>query len=339
MQRALELAQLGWPEVAPNPMVGCVIVKGTKIVAEGYHHKFGEAHAEVNAINNLPPTISPSECVVYVTLEPCNHHGKTPPCADLLIKTGFKQVVIASKDPNPLVSGRGIKKLEESGITVTQGILEKEEKKLNKRFVTFYEKKRPYYFLKWATTADGFISKQPLPQNREDNSITSIASQAYVHKMRAETMAIFVGKNTVLADNPSLTTRLVKGKNPIRVFIDRKLEVPLTSAIYNEAATTIVFNEKKNEEKEHILYIKLDFEINVLNQINEALYKLQIQSVLVEGGAFLLNEFIKRNFWDEILVFQNPELFFKEGIQAPKFALKTTFEVVGNDKLFHYFNE
>ncbi len=339
MQRALELAKQGWPAVAPNPMVGCVIVKEGKIISEGYHQKFGGSHAEVNAIENLPAYISPGDCTMYVTLEPCNHHGKTPPCSDLIIKKGFKHVVIGSKDPNPLVSGKGIKKLQESGIKVLQGVLEMEEKKLNKHFVTFHEKKRPYYLLKWAMTADGFISKCPLPAKREDNLISGKNSQLFVHKLRSENRAIFVGKNTVLADDPSLTTRLVKGKNPIRILIDRKLGVPLNFKIYNKEASTIVFNDLKDEEKDHVKYIKLNFDENILKQISDVLYKLGIQSVLVEGGALLINDFLKNNFWDEIVVFQNPKLYFKEGVKAPDFPLKNSFELVGEDKLFHCFNE
>ena len=337
MQQAIDQAKLGWPEVAPNPMVGSVIVKNNEIVSKGYHHKYGEAHAEVNAITNLPVSVSPSECILYVTLEPCSHYGKTPPCADLIIEKGFKKVVIGLKDPNPLVSGKGIHKLEQAGIEVTTGVLEQEVRKLNKRFISFYENKRPYYLLKWAITADGFISKIPFPKNRDENIITRREAQVYVHGMRSEVMGIFVGKNTVLNDNPHLTTRLVRGKNPLRIFIDKNLEVPLTNHIYNKEAQTLVFNAKKEGEEEHIHYVKLDFEKNILPQINTKLYEMQIQSVLVEGGAFLVNEFVKMDLWDEVLVFQNPDLYFKEGIKAPIFALKNSFELVGNDKLFHHF--
>ncbi len=337
MQQALELAKRGWPLVAPNPMVGSVIVKGSEIIASGYHKEYGEPHAEVNAIVNLPASVSPSDCTLYVTLEPCSHYGKTPPCVDLIISKGFKTVVVGCKDPNPLVAGRGIHKLEEAGINVITGILEKEGRELNKRFVRFFEEKRPYFLLKWAITADGFISKIPYLNSREENWISRREAQEYVHHIRAEVMGIFVGKNTVLNDNPHLTTRLIKGKNPVRIFIDRKLEVPVTFNIYNTEAETIVFNEVKEEKKEHIRYIKLDYEKDVLSQINEKLYELQIQSVLVEGGAFLVNEFVKKDLWDEVLVFQNPDLHFAQGLKGPVFALKNSFELVGNDKLFHHF--
>lgn len=339
MQHALTLAKLGWPNVAPNPMVGCVIVKDNKIVSEGYHQKFGEAHAEVNAILNLPAAIAPADCTLYVTLEPCSHVGKTPPCADLIIEKGFKNVVIGSKDINPLVSGKGIKKLQKSGITVTEGVLTDQEKKLNSHFVKFHANKKPFYILKWAITADGFISKNPLPQNRSENIITGGAAQESVHQLRAEVMAVFVGKKTVLADNPTLTTRLVKGKNPIRIFLDQKLEVPLNYNIYNKEAQTIVFNGKEEKEEGHIRYIKLNFEEELISQVNEKLYQLQIQSVLVEGGAILLNKLIQTNNWDEVVVFQNPELYFLEGIKGPDFDLGKDYQKVGNDNLFHFYKE
>lgn len=337
MQQALEQAKRGWPQVAPNPMVGSVIVKDNEIIASGYHQKFGEAHAEVNAIKKLPSGILPSHCTLYVTLEPCSHHGKTPPCADLIIEKGFKSVVIGSRDPNPLVAGKGIQKLEAAGIEVLSGILEKEVRDQNKRFIRFFEERRPYYIMKWAITGDGFISRVPVPKTREENVITHRETQEYVHGIRSEVMGIFVGKNTVLYDNPHLTTRLVTGKNPIRIFMDKNLEVPKEFNIYNEEARTLVFNAQREDSENHIQYMRLDFTRDLLPQINNRLYDLQIQSVLVEGGAYLINEFVKHDIWDEALVFQNPDLHFQEGIKAPVFALKNTFELVGNDKLYHHF--
>lgn len=338
MQQALDLARKGWPDVAPNPLVGCVIVKGDKVVAAGYHKKFGDNHAEVNAINNLPEDLHPADCVLYVTLEPCSHFGKTPPCADLIISKGFKTVIIACNDPNPLVAGNGIKKLRNAGIEVITGILQKEAAELNKRFITYFEKKRPYYILKWAQTQDGFISRIPVPASREENGISGPESQKLVHAIRAEVMGIMVGKNTVLRDNPKLTTRLVKGKNPVRIFIDRKLEVTPDHHIYNQEAETIVFNEAREEQKATLRFIKIDFKQNILDQVSAKLYDLNFQSVLVEGGAFLLNDFIEQHLWDEALVFQNPDLNFGQGIKAPAFALRNTFELVGNDKLYRHSN-
>lgn len=336
MQQALDLARKGWPQVAPNPMVGCVIVRGDEIVASGYHAQFGGPHAEVAAIRQLPAGLPAADCILYVTLEPCSHTGKTPPCADLLIQKGFKQVVVATKDPNPQVAGQGIAKLQAAGIAVTLGILEKEARELNRHFITFFEKQRPYYILKWAQTADGFVSRIG-PRSKEENTITGKEAHQLVHRLRAETMGIMVGKNTVLNDNPLLTTRLVPGKNPVRIFIDRNLQVPADFNIYNSAAPTVIFNAAKEGAENHRTYIRLDFEGNIPGQVSGHLHRLGIQSVLVEGGPFLLNDFIHNNLWDEALVFQNPDLHFKEGIKAPEFALKNTFELVGNDKLFHHF--
>ncbi len=335
MQIALDLAKKGKGSVEPNPMVGCVIVHNDKVVAQGYHQKFGEAHAEVNAVNNLSKDIDPTECILYVTLEPCSHHGKTPPCVDLVIAKGFKTVVLADFDPNPLVAGKGITKLGEAGVEVIMNVLHKEAGELNKRFFTFYKKKRPFYILKWAQTADGFICRIPLPANKADNKISGEEAQKMVHQMRADEMGIMVGKNTVLVDDPKLTTRLVEGKNPIRIFIDKALEVPTSFNIYNKEAKTLVFNGLKDENKENIEFIKIDFTKNVLEQISQKLYDLKIQSVLVEGGSALLNDFIKQELYDEIFIFENPELYFKNGLMAPKVVFhENNFERVGKDKLY-----
>lgn len=335
MRIALELAKKGRYKVEPNPMVGCVIVHNGIVVAEGYHQKYGEAHAEVNAINNLSKAIDPAECTIYVTLEPCSHHGKTPPCVDLVITTGFKKIVLANIDPNPLVAGKSIAKLAEAGVKVIMNVCSKEATELNKRFFTFYRKKRPFYILKWAQTADGFICRIPLPANKIDNKITGPEARKMVHQMRAYEMGIMVGKNTVLADNPHLTTRLVEGKNPLRIFIDKALEVPQTFNIYNKEAQTLVFNGLKDENKENIQFIKIDFSKNVLEQVSEKLYDLKIQSVLVEGGSALLNDFIKQELYDEIFIFENPELYFINGLMAPKVVFHPdSFELVGGDKLY-----
>lgn len=334
MQRAIDLAKKGWPMVAPNPMVGCVIVHQEKVVATGYHQQYGQAHAEVNAIQALEKSIPPNECVLYVTLEPCSHQGKTPPCVDLILSKGFKKVVIACKDPNPLVSGNGIKKLQDAGIEVAVGILEKEARQLNKRFITFFEKKRPYIFLKWAQTANGFISKTPVPANRESNRITGEEAQKKVHQLRAQVSAIMVGKNTVLADNPHLTTRLVAGKNPIRLMIDKNLEVPKQFNIYNNEAETIVFNQVKDAEENNILFVKLNFDQDLLAAVLVKMYELNIQTVLVEGGAKLLQSFLNKDLWDEALVYVNPQLTFEQGLNAPELVLPQQYEMIGQDKLY-----
>lgn len=337
MQKALDLARQGWPAAAPNPVVGCVIVRQDDIVASAYHEQYGGPHAEVLAVQRLPATILPADCTVYVTLEPCSHFGKTPPCADLLIDRGFKNIVVAMPDPNPLVAGKGIGKLRQAGVEVAVGVLEKEAASLNRRFITFFEKQRPYYILKWAQTADGFVARLPGPGAGQDNKISGQAAQELVHQLRAETMGIMVGKNTVLQDNPLLTTRLVPGKNPVRIFIDRNLEVPQSFSVYNSEAPTIIFNALRSADEGHLRFIRLESEAGLPAQISAHLYRLGIQSVLIEGGPVLLNDFIASDAWDEALVFQNPDLSFGEGIKAPEFALRNTFELVGNDKFFHHF--
>jgi len=336
MQNALSLAKKGWPNVVPNPLVGCVIVHNEKVVAAGYHQNFGGPHAEVNAINNLPSSINPAECTLYVTLEPCCHYGKTPPCTDLIIKSGIKKVIVCNLDPNPLACGKGVEKLKAVGIEVITGVLETEGRGVNKRFFTFFEEKRPYYILKWAQTSDGFISRLPLPKNKEDNKISGVESQKLVHQIRAEEMGIMVGKNTVLTDNPHLTNRLVEGKNPLRMFIDKDLEVPETFNIYNDQAKTIVFNRIKDEVRGNIEFIKLNFELNVLSQISDRLFELNVQSVLVEGGSRLLNDFIQQNIFSEIFIFENPTLKFGSGLKAPNINLVGHFDQVGEDKLYRF---
>jgi len=335
MQSAILLAQKGKGHVAPNPIVGCVIVHDNKIVAEGFHEKFGEAHAEVNAINALPAQLLTAHCQLYVTLEPCSHFGKTPPCADLIIRSGFKKVVVAVQDPNPKVSGKGIQKLREAGIEVIVGVLEQEAKEINEAFFTFHQKQRPHIILKWAQTADGLISRLPVPKNNLENKISGAEAHQLAHQLRSEVMGIMVGKNTVLNDNPHLTTRLVDGKNPIRILLDKHLEIPSSFNIFSKDAKTIVFNGLKNDVKENIEWIKLNFDEDIIPQVLKKLYALQIQSVLVEGGTILLQSFIDANLWDEAYVFENPELKFGEGIKAPVFDKEKDFKLLGKDRYYH----
>lgn len=336
MQRTFELAKMGYGNVSPNPLVGCVIVKDEKIIAEGYHQKYGEAHAEVNAINNLSKNIDPKDCTLYINLEPCCHHGKTPPCCELIVKKGFKKVVVCNGDPNPLVAGIGIDKLRKAGIEVIVGISEKEGYDLNRRFFTFHEKKRPYIVLKWAQTADGFISKWPVPANKNENRISGEDAQKIVHQMRSTEDAILVGKNTVLHDDPFLTTRLVNGKNPVRVIISGN-EIPNTLNVFKTDARIVVFNPHRSEVTDHITYIKLNSG-NAIPQILSCLYKMDISSVLIEGGLYTLSCFITAGMWDEQHVFINPALNFGQGIEAPKTTLNSDFQYVGKDKYHHILN-
>ena len=315
MQRCLQLAKLGEGNVAPNPMVGAVLVHENKIIGEGYHRQYGEAHAEVNCINSVSETNKSLICqsTIYVSLEPCAHFGKTPPCADLIIKNQIPNVIIACRDSFGEVDGKGIYKLQQAGINVTIGILEKEAQELNKRFFTFHNKNRPYIILKWAQSADGKIAN-------EDSSTVKISTDLtnrLVHKWRSEEASILVGTNTALHDNPSLTTRLWSGNNPVRLVIDRQLKLPLILQIFNGEAKSIVFNEIKNEVINDVHFYKISSVENMVPEILNALFQLNIQSVLVEGGTKLLQSFIDNECWDEARVITNEALTIGKGIQAP----------------------
>ena len=339
MHRAIELAQLGMGSVAPNPMVGCVIVKNDTIISEGYHRQFGSAHAEVNAINNLPADFNFEECTLYVNLEPCSHFGKTPPCSNLIIQKKIKKVVVANLDCNPIVSGKGIQRLRENNIEIITGILEKEARDLNKRFFCFHEKKRPYIILKWAESADGFISKTPVPENKNENWITCDESKKLVHQWRSEEQAILVGRNTVLTDDPQLTTRLVKGKNPARIILDSNLSIPSSAHVYENNADVIVFNKVKDETLKNIRFIKWDLIENNLIAMFHKLSELNYLSVIVEGGAVLLNSLIEKNLWDEARIFVGNKNFYS-GLVAPKMNKSNArAETIGTDLLYILKNE
>ncbi len=337
MQRCIELAKKGLGNVAPNPMVGAVIVHNNVIIGEGYHQQYGEAHAEVNAIRSVNNQDLLSESTIYVSLEPCAHFGKTPPCSDLIIEKNIPTIVVGCVDPFSEVAGKGIEKLQKAGRQVVVGVLEKECLALNKRFITFHEKKRPYYILKWAETADGFIDKIRVSNTPDINWITDPQTQQLTHLWRSQESAILVGKNTVINDNPSLTCRAVYGKNPIRIVIDRNLTLnPTDYAVFDDQATTLVLNEVKNEKNKTVEYIQLDFE-NFFDALNSVLYQRAIQSVIVEGGTITLQGFINAQNWDEARVLKSNQLF-EVGIKAPMLPNAhqehTTF---GKDKLFTYY--
>jgi diaminohydroxyphosphoribosylaminopyrimidine deaminase/5-amino-6-(5-phosphoribosylamino)uracil reductase len=337
MQRCLELAKKGLGNVAPNPMVGAVIVHNDVIIGEGYHQQYGEAHAEVNAIRSVKDQHLLSESTIYVSLEPCSHFGKTPPCSDLIIEKNIPTIVVGCVDPFSEVAGKGIEKLRKAGRQVVVGVLEKDCLSLNKRFITFHEKKRPYYILKWAETDDGFIDKIRTSNQPNINWITHPQTKQLTHLWRSQESAILVGKNTVLNDNPSLTCRAVHGKNPIRIVIDRNLNLnPTDYAVFDDQAPTLVLNEVKNERKDSIEYIQLDFN-NFFDVLNSVLYQRAIQSVIVEGGAITLQGFINAQNWDEARVLKSNQLF-EVGIKAPMLPNAhlehTTF---GKDKLFTYY--
>ena len=303
------MAEKGFGHVSPNPMVGCVIVHEGEIIGSGYHQKYGAEHAEVNAIKNVKNHDLLKNSTVYVSLEPCSHYGKTPPCADLLIQSGVKKVVLACLDPNPLVSGKGIEKLKAAGIEVTWGVLEKESKKLNKRFFTNILKNRPYIILKWAESKDGFIASDEIKQ------ISGLAAQTRLHKWRSEEDAFLVGTNTLLLDNPQLNTRLWKGKNPIRVAIDFHLKSENKHLkFYDQSQRTIILNGSKNGLFDGIEYLTIE---NNLSHTLDILYQKNIGSLVVEGGAMLLNSFLEAGLFDEIRILKskNTELF--SGLKAP----------------------
>ncbi len=331
MQRAFDLALNGIGHVSPNPLVGCVIVHNDKIIGESWHQKYGEAHAEVNAINAVENKALLKEATVYVTLEPCSHFGKTPPCADLLISSRVKKAVIANIDTNPKVAGEGIKRMRAAGIEVVTGILDKEGRALNKRFFTFIEKNRPYVVLKWAQTTDGFIARL----NRDSKWISNEYSRQLVHKWRTEEDAIVVGTKTAEFDNPQLNVRDWTGRNPVRIVIDRFLKLPESLHLFDRSQKTICYNLLKHEEHGNLLLVRIPEE-NFLEELVKDLYKRNVQSIIVEGGAQTLQSFIDAKLWDEARVFTGEKSFGK-GIKAPVFEGKRILEEsIFSDRLVVY---
>ena len=314
MQRCLDLAALGRGHVAPNPVVGAVIVHNNRIIGEGYHEKYGEAHAEVNAVNSVEdPTVLP-ESTIYVSLEPCAHFGKTPPCADLIVKHNFKRVVVGCSDSFDQVNGKGIQRLRDHGIEVTTFVLEDACREMNREFFTVQEKKRPFIFLKWAQSSDGFMDSD----DSENGKITWISQpeiQPIVHQWRSEYHAILVGKNTIIRDNPSLTVRAVHGRNPIRIVLDSHNTIPNESKVLTDGGKTIILNTEKTEENDPVTYHCID--AMSVNSILKALYELGIQSVLIEGGAQTIQSFLDAGKWDEACVITGQSVL-KSGTKAPE---------------------
>lgn len=315
MQRCLDLALLGMGEVAPNPMVGCVIVYDGRIIGEGYHQKFGGPHAEVNAINSVKNPGLLSQSTLYVSLEPCAHHGKTPPCSDLIVEKRIPRVVIGTIDPFAEVAGKGIEHMRKSGIEVELGLLEAECREINRRFFTFHEKKRPYIILKWAQTLDGFIDTDRT-ETQHPTWITNALSKRLVHKQRSEESAILIGTNTAEFDNPALTVREWIGNQPVRMVIDRAGRLDPNLHIFDGQAPTWVFTEMTKPDSENLNFITLDFSRNILPQLMEELYRRDILSVIVEGGGELLNSFLALNLWDRAFVYTGNQ-FFGKGVAAP----------------------
>ena len=335
MKRCLELAQLGAGKVAPNPMVGCVVVFNRKIIGEGFYRKYGGAHAEVNAINSVKNQEILKESILFVTLEPCAHFGLTPPCSNLIIEKQIPKVIIGTVDPFAAVAGNGIEKLKKAGVQVEVGIMEKECREINKRFFTFHEKGRPYIILKWAQTQDRFIDVERSSEDYgEPTWITGDLALRLVHKIRSEESAILIGRETARKDNPSLSVRHWTGRNPLRLVIDNKLQLQENLKLFDGSEKTIIFNTLKNEEKKNLCYIKFGGTENTIPQILNELYRQKILSVIVEGGKQLLESFIELKLWDEAHVFTGPK-FSGSGVQAPKIKGKViASERLDNDQLF-----
>lgn len=316
MQRCLQLAQYGNGYVAPNPMVGAVLVCDDEIIGEGFHHRFGEPHAEPNAISSVKNPDLLKQSTLYVNLEPCSHYGQTPPCADLIVKSNIPRVVIGTLDPNPKVAGRGVEILRKAGIEVTVGVLIEECRELNKRFFIFQEQKRSYVLLKWAQTQDGFIDRKRDDATEPPLQISNAITKQLTHQMRSENQAIMVGANTVLLDNPTLTVRNWSGKSPIRIAIDRLARIPANYNLLDGSVPTIVFTEIEKPNRTRVEFIKIDFETDKLRNILQKIYERNIHSVMVEGGAQILTGFIQSGLWDEA----NVEVSLQQigdGVAAP----------------------
>jgi len=333
MQRCLELALLGMGDVAPNPMVGCVIVCDGIIIGEGYHEKIGQPHAEVNAIRSVRNPELLANSTLYVSLEPCAHFGKTPPCSDLIIESHIPRVVIGTVDPFAQVAGKGIERMQKAGIDVSIGMLENECRDLNRRFFTFHEKNRPYILLKWAQTLDGFIDTDRT-EVQHPTWITNALSKRLVHKQRSEESAILIGTNTAEFDNPALTVREWTGNQPIRMVIDRTGRLNPDLHLFDGKALTWIFTSIRKQETGNRKYITLDFNQNILPQILTELYQHDILSVIVEGGGELLTSFLEIGLWDEAFVYTGNQ-FFGKGVSAPSISGETIgFEMLDDCKLY-----
>ncbi|WP_264553728.1 bifunctional diaminohydroxyphosphoribosylaminopyrimidine deaminase/5-amino-6-(5-phosphoribosylamino)uracil reductase RibD [Flavobacterium sp. N2038] len=340
IKRCIKLAQNGFGTTYPNPMVGSVIVYDNKIIGEGWHKKAGEPHAEVNAVRSVKDKSLLKKATIYVSLEPCSHFGKTPPCCDLIIAHEIPNVVVGTVDPNEKVAGNGIKKLIAAGANVTVGVLENECHELNKRFFTFHQKKRPYIILKWAESEDSFLApEKQIDQERKPVWITNPYSRQLVHKWRSEEQAILVGTQTVIDDNPKLNTRDWAGNNPVRVVLDQNNRISKDSFIFDDSVKTLVFTKSSNNlSTENTTFVAIDFNKNIIPQILEVLYQNQIQSIIIEGGLQTLQTFINEDIWDEARIFIGKTTFNK-GTKAPVIQKGTkTKSYIQNDELIYLRN-
>lgn len=336
----MQIAKNGIGTTRPNPSVGAVIVYQNKIIGEGFTSSHGENHAEVNAINAVENKSLLKEATIFVTLEPCSHFGKTPPCADLIVKHQLKQVIIGCLDSNSLVAGKGVSHLENAGINVIVGVLETECRMHHKRFFKVQENKRPYIILKWAETKDGFVA--PIAKNEiKPIFISNTYSQQLVHKLRSAEHAILVGTKTVLADNPKLNIRSWSGENPIRVVLDNTLRIPKNSNILDGSTKTIIITSAKDKNivsSKNLIFEEIDFSKNIAKQVCEVLSKYQIQSLIVEGGTQTLQTFIDEKLWDEAMVFVGNTSFVK-GVKSPIITKEFKEEFIESDVLKRYTND
>lgn len=323
MRRAMELALNGRGMVKSNPMVGAVIVHQDRIIGEGFHRKYGEAHAEVNAVRSVKDEALLSESTLYVTLEPCSHYGKTPPCAELIIRKKIPRVVVGCLDPYPEVAGRGVDMLKKAGVEVVTGVLEDELFELNRPFMTAHIRKRPYVILKWAQSSDGFIDKIRTDASTPAVVLSPPDSMRLVHKLRAEVSAIMVGTRTAILDNPALTVRHWVGDAPVRVVLDRTLKIPSSYKLLDGTVPTLIFTAQQAESRQNVEFITIDFDGDVLAQVMQELYKRKLITLLVEGGSTLHNQFLNENLWDEIRM-EKTSVLLHEGVPAPDLASITS---------------
>ena len=333
MQRALDLARNGFGSVSPNPMVGCVLVKEGQVIGEGWHKQYGGPHAEVNAVESVGDPDQIEGCTAYVSLEPCSHHGKTPPCADLLIRHKVGRVVICHVDTNPLVGGKGIEKLVAAGIKAEAGVLAEEGRWINRRFLSHMERKRPYIFFKWAQTSDGFIARS----NYDSRWISGALSRKLVHKWRTEEDSILVGRHTAQQDNPQLTARNWPGKNPLRIVIDRHGRLPETLHLFDGSVPTLRYTLGPSRSAHNLETITLPGE-DFWQEMLADLHERKVQSIFIEGGTTIIADLLRRGLWDEARVFTAPSRF-GEGIAAPAVkGLTYRQEQVGDDRLDYLLN-
>jgi len=333
IKRCFDLAGNGLGSVSPNPLVGCVITCNNEIIGEGWHKKYGGPHAEVNAVASVANRNLLSSATVYVNLEPCSHHGKTPPCADMLVEHQVKKVVISNVDSNELVSGKGIEKLRKAGIEVVIGVLESEGRYLNRRFFTFMEQRRPYIILKWAQTTDGFMSRNNSGPSKISNDLT----QKLLHRWRSEEDAFLVGTQTAASDNPRLNVREWSGRNPLRVVLDRSLRLDSSLHLFDGEQSTLCYNTIKNEEKNNLVFVKID-DVDFIHGVLNDLYRRKVQSLVIEGGAKTLGLFVTSGLWDEARLFVSKQEF-GDGLKAPAIVdTPASIDTIGDNSLLLFQN-